>query len=67
MIFEKAADIASHIIIDAPRLRDQHQHRVFDGPARGDQQFQHVVQTGRIALPGFDQRQDLFQVVAEHG
>ena len=65
MVFEEPAHVASHIIFRAPRLRDQHQHGVFRGTPRGDEQFEHIVERGGIALAGLDQGEELREVVAE--
>ena len=65
VIFEESPDIAAHVIFCPPSLRDEHQHGVFDGASGCDQQFQHIIETCRIALTRFDQRKDFFQIVAQ--
>ena len=65
MVFKKAAHVASEVVVFTPRLRHQHQHRVRQRAAGGDQEFKHIVEAGRIALPFRDQRQQFAHVVAE--
>ena len=67
MVLEETADVPPHIVLGPPGLGDQHQKHLFDGPSRGDEELQHVVQTGRIALSGVDQRQEFCKIVAEQG
>ena len=48
-----------------PGFRDHHHHGVRQGAAGQDQQFQHVVEHGRIAAVRIDDGQDLVDVFAE--
>ena len=60
-------EVVGHALVAAPRLGDQHAHRLLDRPAGEHQQFEHVVEGGRVAAPLADHRLDLVEVGAKHG
>ena len=57
MVVEETADVLRHVIVDAPRLGDQHHHDMRQPTACLRQQFRHVVEAGGIVLRFIDQRQ----------
>ena len=65
VVFKESAHVPADVIVSAPRLRNQHQHRVREGAAAGDKKFQRVVQGGGIALPVRNDGNDLFDLVPE--
>ena len=56
-----------HGLMPAPGLGDHHQHRVRQLAPGHVQKLEHVVEGGRVAAVFHDDRQEFFQVVAEHG
>jgi len=58
-------EVVGHALMAAPRLRDEHAHRLLQRPAGEDEQFEDVVERGRVASPIADHRLDLLQVGAE--
>ena len=65
MILEKAPQIGTDGILLSPGLRHQHHQCVGEIPARQDQQFQNIVQAGRVTALVVDDRKNLFQVIPE--
>ena len=65
VVFVEGAALFVHQGVAGPGLGDQHHHGVGHGIAAGHQQFQGVVEAGRVALAFRNQRPDLLQVVAE--
>jgi len=57
--------VGAHGFVAFPRLRHHHHDGVGQGTATHDQQFQTVVEHGRVGTVGIDDRQGLFDVVAE--
>ena len=55
-----------HLLVLAPRLRDQHPQGVGERPPGLHQQFEHVVEHGRVALRLGGDGPDAVEVVAEH-
>ncbi len=64
VLVERPLRIA-HALVVLPRLRDHHHHRVRQRTPGEDQQFETVVEHGRVAAVGVDDRQDLPDVLAE--
>ena len=62
MVFIERAYVVSHVVFRAPRLRDEHHHCVRRVASGGDEQLEHVVERGRIALSLVDERQNLLDV-----
>ncbi len=65
VVFVEAADVVAHVVLRAPGLRHQHEHRVRGVASRRDEQLEHVVERGGVGLSVADERQDRLQVVAE--
>jgi hypothetical protein len=59
-------EVVGHALVAAPRLGDQHAHRLLERPAGEHEQFEHVVEGGGVAAPLADHRLDLVEVGAEH-
>ena len=66
MVFVERPDVVPHVVLRAPRLRNQHHHRVRRVAPGGDKQFEDVVQRRRVGLSSVHDRQHLLQFVAEH-
>ena len=66
VVFVERATVLVHQRIPGPRLGNHHHHRVRERIAAHDEQFERVVERGRIRLAFVDQRKELLQVVAEH-
>ena len=54
VVFEEPPQVGTHRIAFAPGLRHQHHHGVGQGAPGAMEQFQHVVERGRIAAAGLD-------------
>ena len=65
VVFVERAHVVAHMVFRAPRLRDEHHHRVRRIASGRDEQLEHVVQRGRVGLSAVDDRQQLLQLVAE--
>ena len=52
----------AHVILRAPRLRNEHHHRMRRVAPGGDEKLEHVVQRGGVGLPLTYQRQNLLKV-----
>ncbi len=65
MVIEEPADVAAEMVVDAPRLWDQHEHGVREGASGGHEELEHVIQTGRVALSALDEREQLREIVPE--
>ena len=65
VVFVEGAAILVHQRIARPRLGNHHHHRVRQRIPAHDEQFQRVVERGRVRLAVVDQRPQLVQVVAE--
>ena len=65
VVLVERADVVPHVVLCAPGLRDEHHHRVGRVAPGGDQQLEHVVERGGVALPLVNDRQELLQLVAE--
>ncbi len=65
MVFVEGAPLRVHQRVACPRLRDHQHHRVMDRVAAHQQEFQRVVERGRIRLAVVDQGPDLVEVLAQ--
>jgi hypothetical protein len=65
VIFVEGAALGIHQRIAGPGFRDQHHHRMRQRIAARHQQFERVVETGGVGLPGLDQRRQFCEVGAE--
>ena len=65
VILVEGAPVGGHRLVVRPRLRDHHQHRVRERAAGENEELEHVVERGGVALPLVDERKQLLQVVAE--
>ena len=65
MIVEEAAHVAPEVVVGAPGLRHEHEHRMGQAAPAGREQFEHVVEAGGVALRLVDERQQLGEVLAE--
>ena len=59
VVFVERADVVPHVVLRAPRLRNEHHHRVRGVASSRHQQLEHVVQRGGVGLRPVDERQDL--------
>ena len=66
VVFVERAHVVSHVVFRAPRLRDEHHHRMRRVAPGGDEQLEHVVKRGGIGLPLMDERKYLLQIVTEN-
>ena len=65
VVFEESAQVRTHRVFRAPRLRNQHQHRVVDLAPAQRQQLEHVVEVRAVAAEILEDRQQLFDVAPE--
>ena len=65
VVFVERAHVVADVVFRAPRLWDEHHHRVRRIASGRDEQLEHVVQRGRVGLSAVDDRQQLLQLVAE--
>ena len=65
VVFVERTDVVAHVVLCAPCLRNEHHHRVRRVASGGDEQLEHVVERGGIALPLMDHGQELLHIVAE--
>ncbi len=63
MIFVKCLLFVAHAFVVRPGFRDHHHHYVGQGPSGQNQEFQAVVEHGRIASIRLDDRQHLRHVI----
>ena len=56
-----------HVCMLFPRFRNHHHHGVGEGIARVHQQFQAVVEGGRVRLTFVDDWIELFEIITQHG
>ena len=63
----EGAPLRRHLLVVLPRLRDHHQHRVRQRPAAHVQQFQALVEAGRIAGVLVQDREEPFDPPAVRG
>ena len=57
VILEKRADIAPHVVVLAPGLRNEHQQRMLQRPPGCHKKLQHIIQTGGVTLRFVDKRE----------
>ncbi|OPZ99287.1 MAG: hypothetical protein BWY71_01024 [Planctomycetes bacterium ADurb.Bin412] len=65
MKFIEGPFVFAHVVFGAPGLRDHHHHGVGQGTAGHHQQFQGIIEDGRIAARLDQDRFDFFQVGAQ--
>ena len=65
VVLVECAHVVAHVVLRAPRLGNEHHHRVRGIAPGRDQQLEHVVERGGVGLPRVDDRQQLLQLVAE--
>src|ERR1044071_1503742 len=65
MIFVERLLFGTHALMLGPRLGDHHHYSVWQGPAGKHEQFESIVEHGRIAAVSSDDRQNLFYVISE--
>ena len=65
VVFVERADVVPHVVFRAPGLRNEHHHRVRRIAPGGDEQLEHVVERGGVALPLMHNWKELLQFVAE--
>ncbi len=65
MIFVECLALGRHGLVASPRFRDQHHDRMGHGVAAAHQEFQRVVEAGRIRLTFIGDRPELGNIVAE--
>ena len=65
VVFVERSHVVAHVVFRAPRLRNQHHHRVRGVASGGDKQLEYVVERCRVRLAGMDDWQELLQFVAE--
>jgi hypothetical protein len=67
VVFVERLAVVVHQRVVFPRFRNHHHHGLGQRVACHQQQFQRVVEAGRVRLAFIDQREQLLQVVAQHG
>ena len=67
LVFVVGLEVVRHALVAAPRLRNEHADRLLDRPAGEHEQFQHIVEGGRVAAPLPHDRLDLVEVGPIHG
>ena len=65
VVLEEPPQIRPHRVFRAPRLRNQHQHRVVDLAPAQRQQLEHVVEIRAVAAEILEDRQQLLDVAPE--
>ena len=65
LVFVVRLQFVRHALVPAPRLGNEHRHGLRQRTAGEHQQFQRVVEHGRVARRRDANRADLFQVGAE--
>ena len=65
VVLVEAAHVMAHVVLGAPGLRHQHEHRVGGIAAGCDEKLEHVVERRRVGLTVLDKREDLPEVVPE--
>ena len=65
MVFVEGAAARLHQVVLGPGFRDQHHHRMGEAVAACQQQFERIVETGRVRLAMRDQRPHLVEIDAE--
>ena len=65
MVFVEGAAARLHQIVLGPGFRDQHHHRMGERISARQQQFERIVETGRVRLAMRDQRPHLVEIDAE--
>ena len=67
VVLVEGAQLRAHLLVRGPRLGNHHQHGVRQRSPRHHEELEHVVERGGIAAPLPDDRQELAEIVAEHG
>jgi hypothetical protein len=67
MVFVEGATVVVHQGVVFPGFGNHHHHGLRHRVARHHQQFQRIVEAGGVGLAFIDQREQLLQVVAQHG
>ena len=65
MVLVESLLLGAHALVLRPRLGDHHHDGVRERASGEHEQFEAIVEHGGIAAIGIDDRQDLFDVVAE--
>ena len=65
VVFAEAAHVVPHRVACAPRLGQEHEHRVRRVASGGDEKLEHVVERGGVGLAGRDERQDRLDRLSE--
>ena len=65
VVFVKRLLLIAHGVVVLPRFGHEHHHGMRQGPAGVVEQFHRVVERGRVAGAGGDDREDLVHVVAK--
>ena len=67
VVLVEGAHVMAHVVLRAPGLGEEHEHRVGGVAPGGDEQLEHVVERGGVGLAGLHEREELLEVVAEEG